>query len=78
MFKDVPDGEISIDSSLWNELLPPQKLGPDHVHVFEEELTGASAISHVRFDIYPDGGISRLRLFGSLARDSPRRLNMNS
>ncbi len=69
LFKDVPDGEISIDSPLWSEILPPQKLGPDRVHVFEEELPGASAISHVRFDIYPDGGISRLRLFGNPAND---------
>ena len=64
MLKDMPDSEISSDAPFWKEILPPQKLGPDQVHEFEEELLGTSAISHVRFDIYPDGGISRLRLFG--------------
>jgi allantoicase len=24
-------------------------------------------VTHVRFNIYPDGGVSRLRLFGTLA-----------
>jgi allantoicase len=69
MLKEVPDSDISADAPFWNEILPPQKLGPDRVHVFEEELPGASAVSHVRFDIYPDGGISRLRLFGNPTGD---------
>ncbi|MEE8338697.1 MAG: allantoicase [Xanthomonadales bacterium] len=69
MLQDIPDSEISADAPFWNEILPAQKLGPDHVHVFEEELPVASAVSHVRFDIYPDGGISRLRLFGIPTRD---------
>ncbi len=69
MLTDVPDSEISADSSLWKEILPPQELGPDQIHVFEEELPTDSVISHVRFDIYPDGGISRLRLFGEPTRD---------
>jgi len=69
MLKDVADREISADAPFWKEILPPQKLGPDRVQVFEEELLGASAVSHVRLDIYPDGGISRLRLFGSPQQD---------
>ncbi|MFC1797433.1 hypothetical protein ACFL1V_10110 [Pseudomonadota bacterium] len=39
-------------------------LGPDRLHTFEQQLIDSAAFSHVRFDIYPDGGVSRLRLFG--------------
>ena len=30
----------------------------------EEDLRQAGEVSHVRFNIYPDGGVGRLRLFG--------------
>jgi len=65
MLEDLPDSELSADAPWWMEIMPPQPLGPDRVHAFEEKLLTASTISHVRFDIYPDGGISRLRLFGT-------------
>ena len=32
-----------------------------------EDLSGASAATHARLSIYPDGGVARLRLFGKLA-----------
>jgi allantoicase len=47
----------------WSVLLPRTRLQPDTVHRFLVE--GAQA-THVRLDIYPDGGVARLRLFGSL------------
>ncbi|MGD9483155.1 allantoicase [Streptomyces sp. TRM70308] len=55
--KDGADGD-------WVELLPRTRLQPDTVHRFL--LREAPAVTHVRLDIFPDGGISRLRLFGSL------------
>jgi len=55
---------ITPDSPLWQEILPPVPLGPDCVQSFESEVAPAAAVSHVRFDIYPDGGVSRLRLWG--------------
>jgi allantoicase len=36
----------------------------DQQHYFESELAAIGAVSHVRLSIYPDGGVSRLRLFG--------------
>jgi allantoicase len=53
----------------WQELLPRTKLSADSVHVFEKELRAAGPITHVRFNIFPDGGVSRLRLFGSPSRE---------
>jgi allantoicase len=47
------------------ELLPEQKLRAHDLHNFENELKSASARA-VRFHIYPDGGVSRLRIWGAL------------
>jgi len=56
--------DVSNASSLtWEELLPETKLKANHRHVFTK-LQSASAATHVRFQIFPDGGVSRLRLFG--------------
>ena len=46
----------------WPILLPDQILGPDAVHEFAIEAP--VPVSHVRFEIHPDGGVSRLRLMG--------------
>lgn len=53
----------SVDSRAWTELLPQTKLTANHRHVFKD-LQVATVATHVRFQIYPDGGVSRLRLFG--------------
>ncbi|MFD5399160.1 allantoicase [Streptomyces sp. NPDC127097] len=62
------DGE----SGDWVELLPRTRLQPDTVHRFLPD--GAPPVTHVRIDIFPDGGIARLRLHGSLTADGMRRL----
>lgn len=48
----------------WEALLPDTPLQPDTVHRFERELRPGGAATHVRLNIYPDGGINRLRLYG--------------
>jgi allantoicase len=48
----------------WMELLGRTPLHPDARHLFEGELAVAPRVTHVRFNIYPDGGVARLRLFG--------------
>ncbi len=49
----------------WPTLLPQSKLEADQVHHFTNTVTDVGPVSHVRMNIFPDGGISRLRLFGS-------------
>ena len=61
-------GELLETSNDWPYLLPPQKLTADHQHYFADELQDVGAVTHVRLSIYPDGGISRLRLNGRLAK----------
>jgi len=56
-----------IDSTDWRELLPMSKLQAHTRHVFVAELNEMGNITHVRFNIHPDGGVSRLHLFGRIA-----------
>ena len=51
-------------SETWSELLPKTPLQADFEHTFKSELARLGPVSHVRLNIYPDGGVSRLRLFG--------------
>ena len=48
----------------WRELLPRTPLQPHARHAFEGELRDAGDVTHARLNIFPDGGIGRLRLFG--------------
>ena len=57
--------DSELDNAIWRELLPRQKLLAHTLHVFESELVAHDEITHVRLNIYPDGGVSRLRLFGA-------------
>ena len=52
----------------WFEILPQTRLQAHHRHFFTEELRHRGPISHVRLNIYPDGGISRFRVHGTPAR----------
>ena len=55
-----------LDKIEWRELLPMAKLQAHTRHTFAE-LADLGNITHVRFNIFPDGGVSRLRLFGRIA-----------
>ena len=59
----------ALDAASWSELLPPSKLRAHHRHVFSKELHGIGLVSHVRLNIFPDGGVSRLRIHGTVAQD---------
>jgi allantoicase len=53
----------------WTEILPCHKLQAHTQHYFDKELLSTGAVSHVRLNIYPDGGISRLRILGHCSAD---------
>jgi allantoicase len=57
----------TVDQQEWFDLLPQTPLRPDTRHRFPV-VTDRPA-SHVRLDIYPDGGMARLRLLGRPDRD---------
>ncbi|WP_405163289.1 allantoicase [Nocardia sp. NBC_01499] len=62
------------DDPAWFELLPRTTLQPDTPHRFRLAPASRPA-THVRVDIYPDGGIARLRILGALTPDAERELN---
>lgn len=61
---DVTDAALVAQSPSWKILLPEVKLSADAIHHFQKECQDLGAITHVRFNIHPDGGVSRLRLWG--------------
>jgi allantoicase len=58
------DAATALASDQWKTLLPDQPLEPHQTHTFSSELIDLGVVSHVRIVINPDGGVSRLRLFG--------------
>jgi allantoicase len=54
-------------AQFWPCLLPEMKLQADHVHLFCEDIVSLGVVSHVRLNLHPDGGVSRLRLWGEIA-----------
>jgi allantoicase len=61
------NNDATPDSEAWQTLLPESKLEMDRQHDFDE-LEAIGPVTHVRMSIYPDGGVSRLRLFGRMSR----------
>ena len=60
------DGE-GLESIAWCEVLARTKLRANRRHIFAKELCNSGNVSHIRFHIYPDGGVSRLRILGTAA-----------
>ncbi len=53
----------------WETILPPSKLSADHEHFFEDEIKKSGPFTYVRLNIFPDGGVSRLRLWGKIIQE---------
>jgi len=66
----APEGFIdpaNIEAVTWNELLKPAKLRAHKRHLFATQLKKLGSVTHVRLNIFPDGGISRLRVWGKIS-----------
>lgn len=48
----------------WRQLLPQTPLQPDAEQAFVDAIQSIGPVRHVRFNIFPDGGVARLRLYG--------------
>src|SRR2546423_5328430 len=60
--EELTKGKIS-----WSEILPKTKLKADTQQLFEKEISSIDNCTHIRLNIYPDGGVSRLRVWGTPA-----------
>jgi len=56
--------DIETASEQWPVLLESTKLEMDSAHVFTTELQDLGVVSHIRLSIFPDGGVSRVRVTG--------------
>ena len=64
---DPPDPDLTAMSVQWTNVLERTKLQAHTRHYFDRELIDNGVVSHLRFNIYPDGGVSRLRVYGTVA-----------
>ncbi|MGW3600602.1 allantoicase [Streptomyces sp. NPDC005167] len=56
----------------WFEIIPRTKLQPDTLHRFP--LHAQAVVTHVRLDAFPDGGVARMRLHGTLTEQGAAEL----
>ena len=62
-FPDTASIEGSTDGEAWTDLLPRTKLQAHTRHLFVDELAARGPFTHLRLNVYPDGGVSRLRVW---------------
>ncbi len=64
---EATDRSLVTQAMFWQPLLGEMKMSADRVHRFDgEQINELGAVSHVRLNIHPDGGVSRFRVFGKL------------
>ena len=51
----------------WTTVLDETKLSASSRHFFRNEIAARGPFTHVRLDVFPDGGVSRLRIWGQRA-----------
>ena len=64
----VADNDDVVNNADWKILLPQQKLTADSIHEFVKEVATLGPVTHIRLNIFPDGGVSRLRIFGKISK----------
>ncbi|MDO5769266.1 MAG: allantoicase [Psychrobacter sp.] len=64
---NTPEATLITQSMFWETILEPQVLSAHNVHTFDN-LTIDKPITHIRVNIFPDGGISRVRVFGKVVK----------
>ncbi len=65
---DAPNAQITDlthGDEGWSTILPDTKMAADTRFHFRDELASHGPITHVRVKTFPDGGISRMRLYGT-------------
>lgn len=69
--ENTTNNTLVTQSIFWEELIPSQKLQMDKKHYFDKSfLLHNKPITHIRINIFPDGGVSRLKLFGKFVKEA--------
>jgi allantoicase len=59
------------DDTAWRPVLPRTRLQPDTAHRFR---VVTEPVTHLRLDVFPDGGTGRFRAYGTLTEDGARQV----
>ena len=62
--KSINKTAIIKQSLKWEYLIKNEKLGPNKEHFFDNFLLKNKILNLIKINIYPDGGISRINIFG--------------
>ena len=62
----ISNKSIINNSKKWNFLLSKVKLSANKKHNFQNKLMKNKKINYIKINIFPDGGISRIRAFGKV------------
>jgi allantoicase len=60
------ESKLNMAEIQWQTILPQSKLSADYEHNFES--VSKNPFTHVRLSIFPDGGISRMKLWGRIKK----------
>ena len=58
----------NIKNFKWKTLVSKKKTKANSSHIFK--TSSKSIVTHIRLNIFPDGGVARLRLYGSISREN--------
>ncbi len=65
---NTPEQTLITQSMFWDTLLDNEKTVVHEVHTFgKNKLKIDKPITHIRVNIFPDGGLSRVRVYGKVA-----------
>ena len=67
--KNITTKDLIQNSENWNIILDETKLSADNIHKYKINSNSKNEATHIRLNIYPDGGVSRLRIFGTKIDD---------
>ena len=67
--KNITTKDLIQNSENWNIILDETKLSADNIHKYKINSNSKNEATHIRLNIYPDGGVSRLRIFGTKLDD---------
>ena len=60
------ESKLNTGEIKWSTILSQSKLNADKEHFFDDEIVSKGPFTHVRLNIFPDGGVSRVRVWGRI------------
>jgi len=71
-YPDTASIDGSTDGETWTPVLPRTKLQAHTRHLFVDDLAARGPFAQLRLNVYPDGGVSRMRVWGKATENGRR------